>query len=81
MDEIFHKTTGPFDVVKIAKELPHRFDKHGELLIDYADTEAARETERRRSSVTGAMPGRGGMFAQEDKDGREHHEKTDGTNV
>jgi hypothetical protein len=84
MDEIFHKTTGPFDVVRIAKELPHRFDKRGELLIDYEDTEQARETERRRSSVTGATPGveRGGMVAQEEeKDVREHREKTDGAGL
>jgi len=69
MDEIFHKTTNPFNCVKIAKELPHRFDKRGNLLIDYNDTEEARDAERRRSSVTGAGPG---IF---DKDNREHHEK------
>jgi len=53
MDEIFHKTTNPFNVVKIAHEMPHRFGKNGELLIDYEDTEeyAARTEERRRSSV------------------------------
>lgn len=71
MDEIFHKTTGPFDVVKIAKELPHRFDKRGNLLIDYHDTEEARDVERRRSSVTGAAPG---IFQ---KDDRVHKEKVD----
>jgi|SRR5690242_10771223 len=69
MDEIFHKTTGPFDCVKIARELPHRFDKRGNLLIDYNDTEEARDVERRRSSVTGASPG--GLF----KDDRVHNEK------
>ncbi|KAF3000951.1 hypothetical protein E8E13_009067 [Curvularia kusanoi] len=71
MDEIFHKTTGPFDCVKIAKELPHRFDKRGNLLIDYNDTEEARDVERRRSSVTGAT---GGIFH---KDDRVHNEKVD----
>ena len=71
MDEIFHKTTGPFDVVKVARELPHRFDKRGNLLIDYQDTEEAREVERRRSSVTGATPG---IFH---KDDRVHREKVD----
>ena len=79
MDDIFHKTTSPFDVIKIAHEMPHRFGKKGELLIDYADTEQAIETERRRSSVTGALPGVGrhnGVLAQEEKDGREHHEKS-----
>lgn len=71
MDEIFHKTTNPFNCVKIAKELPHRFDRRGNLLIDYQDTEEARDVERRRSSVTGASPGVLGM----EKDNREHHEK------
>lgn len=68
MDEIFHKTTGPFDCVKIARELPHRYDKRGKLLIDYNDTEEARDVERRRSSVTGAPTG---LF----KDGNQHNEK------
>ncbi|KAF1834641.1 sugar transporter STL1 [Decorospora gaudefroyi] len=73
MDEIFHRTANVFDVVKIAHELPHRYDKRGELLIDYADTEEAREAERRRSSVVGA--GTGGMFANDgEKMTREHVE-------
>jgi hypothetical protein len=59
MDEIFHNTTTAFDVVKIAKDLPHRYGKRGELLIDYEDTEEARDAERRRSSVTGAGAGVG----------------------
>jgi hypothetical protein len=58
--------------------LPHRFDKKGELLIDYADTEQAIETERRRSSVTGAGAGvgHGGVLPreQEEKSVREHRE-------
>lgn len=74
MDEIFHKTTNPFDCVKIARELPHRFDKRGNLLIDYNDTEEARDVERRRSSVTGAAPG---LFK---KDTNEHHEKIENGN-
>lgn len=39
MDEIFHKTTGYLDVVKISKEMPHRYGKSGELLIPYEDTD------------------------------------------
>lgn len=78
MDEIFHKTTNFFDVVKIAKEMPHRYGKRGELLVDYADTEEARDTERRRSSITGAEIRRsaGGVFAKEEEkdEGSEHHE-------
>lgn len=82
MDEIFHKTTNPFDVVKVAKNLPHRYGKKGELLIDYNDTEEARETQRRRSSVAGPAPGVGnGVLAQEQKvHETEHHEKTNGAN-
>jgi len=72
MDEIFHKTTGAFDVVGIANEMPHRYGKKGELLIDYEDTERAQETERRRSSVVG-----GGVMAKEHKGEREYTEKTE----
>jgi len=72
MDEIFHKTTGAFDVVKAAKDTPHRYDKRGELLIDYADTEQAMDAERRRSSVVAAVQN-GGMFEKEEpNEVREH---------
>lgn len=77
MDEIFHKTTNLFDVVKIANELPHRYGKKGELLIDYTDTEEAHQAERRRSSVTGAeirQPTSGVLNAEPEKDIREHRE-------
>ncbi|KAF2471210.1 general substrate transporter [Lindgomyces ingoldianus] len=67
MDEIFHKTTNPFNVVKIAYEIPHRFGKNGELLISYNETEEAQiYAERRRSSIAredvakAAMEHRGG---------------------
>lgn len=56
MDEIFHKVhgfRGAFDVVKVAHEKPHRYGKHGELLISYEETEDAQEVQRRRSSVAG----------------------------
>ena len=57
MDDIFHRARpgwrGAFDVVKVARELPRRYGKHGELLIAYEDTEAAGEV-RRRSSVAAA---------------------------
>lgn len=53
MDEIFHKTTSIFDVVKVAAELPRRYGKNGELLIDYEQTEEHQAAERRRSSVVG----------------------------
>ncbi|KAK4543135.1 hypothetical protein LTR36_005913 [Oleoguttula mirabilis] len=55
MDEIFHKVhgfKGAFTVVKVANELPHRYGKHGELLIPWEDTEEAHQVgERRRSSI------------------------------
>ncbi|KAF4535523.1 putative sugar transporter stl1 protein [Lasiodiplodia theobromae] len=68
MDTIFHKTTSVFDVVKVARELPRRFGKNGELLIDYNDTEeaAAHGGARRRSSAgagaTGGVHGSGAGF-------------------
>lgn len=76
MDEIFHATTSPFNVVKIAKDLPHRYDKRGQLLIDYADTEAAHDVERRRSSVTAAGTRRpnGGVLSKTSADGAEFRE-------
>jgi hypothetical protein len=52
MDEIFHKTTNAFDVVKVAHNEPHWYDKKGNLLLSYEETEGHRSTEeRRRSSV------------------------------
>jgi len=75
MDEIFHKATGPFNVVGIAHDLPHRYGKKGELLIDYADTEQAHDAERRRSSVVAVQPTNGGVLARdEEKEIREHLE-------
>lgn len=44
MDEIFQECQGikgAFDVVKVAKQKPQRYDKHGNLLISYDDTEIA----------------------------------------
>jgi hypothetical protein len=64
-------------VVKVANDMPHRYGKKGELLIDYEDTEQARDAERRRSSVVGVQPS-GGVFGQENEKGekitREHFE-------
>lgn len=77
MDEIFHLTTNPFNAVKIANELPHRYDKRGNLLIDYNNTEEARDVERRRSSVTGAgirQPVGGIMDGEKEKKHQEHLE-------
>jgi len=54
MDEIFHKVSGfrgAFDIVRVAREHPHRYGKNGELLIAWDETEEAHEVARRRSSV------------------------------
>ena len=68
MDEIFHKTTNPFDVVKIAHNMPHRYDKRGELLISYEETEEGQMfAERRRSSVA-AQQGVGGVMGRSDNE-------------
>jgi len=62
MDEIFHQVhgfKGIFTVVKVAREMPRRYGKNGELLINYDETEEARRvSERRRSSI--AAQGAGG---------------------
>lgn len=76
MDEIFHKTTSPFNVVRVAKELPYRYGKKGELLVEYSQTEQAREMERRRSSVTGAPGGRLAGVSGEKGAERRHLENT-----
>ncbi|KAM0722640.1 hypothetical protein Q7P37_002081 [Cladosporium fusiforme] len=55
MDDIFQRVSGfkgAFTVVKVARELPRRYGKHGELLIDYNETEEGKQrSERRRSSI------------------------------
>ncbi|ETI25177.1 hypothetical protein G647_04550 [Cladophialophora carrionii CBS 160.54] len=48
MDGIFHKTKNIFTVVWTAKHEPHRYGKHGEVLIDYEETG---EHERRMSQA------------------------------
>ena len=50
MDSIFIKCKSIFTVVKIAKEEPYRYDKNGQAIIDYHETDMA----RRRSSATAA---------------------------
>lgn len=49
MDDIFRNTTGVFDVVHRAKPsvTPNRYDKNGNLVISYLDT----DEHRRRSSI------------------------------
>jgi hypothetical protein len=57
MDDIFravHGLKGAFTVVKVAHEMPRRYGKKGELLINYEETDAA---VRRRSSVAAQQAG------------------------
>jgi len=56
MDEIFHKSQSIWDTVRVAKEMPHRYDKNGELKISYLDTE---EAARRGSAASGHHGGTG----------------------
>ena len=42
MDTIFHNVSGPSawtKVVSVARDLPRRYGKNGELLVDYQETE------------------------------------------
>jgi len=78
MDEIFHKTTNSFDVVKIAHDMPHRYDKRGELLISYEETEEGQMfAERRRSSVAEAQ-GASGAVGRGDGDEKRRAEFREG---
>ncbi|SMQ49422.1 unnamed protein product [Zymoseptoria tritici ST99CH_1A5] len=45
IDDVFHNVSGlkgTLDVVKVAREMPRRYGKKGELLIAYEDTEGGR---------------------------------------
>lgn len=79
MDEIFHKVhgwKGAFSVVKVAKTMPRRYGKHGELLIAYEDTEEARAVgEMRRNSAVSAGAAE---KAARTTDGAEMREDLDG---
>lgn len=68
MDTIFNKTTNVFNVVSVARNEPHRYGKHGELLINYEDTEqhlrrASHVSEKRRSGFTAGSELEGGKGA------------------
>ena len=58
MDEIFHQVhglKGVFSVVKVAREMPRRYGKKGELLINYDDTAEARRVSERRSTTLAVL--------------------------
>jgi hypothetical protein len=69
MDNIFVKTNSIFTVVKVAKQEPHRYDKNGDVLINYEETE---EHERRRSSATYGDGRRASRASAAEKEGVEH---------
>ena len=47
MDSIFRKCNSYLSVVKIARDEPRRYDKHGKPLVNYEET----EEHRRRASA------------------------------
>ncbi|KAJ5224517.1 uncharacterized protein N7469_008020 [Penicillium citrinum] len=55
MDTIFHKTSSIFSLVSVARNEPHRYGKHGELLVNYQDT----EEHLRRASYVSDKPKKG----------------------
>lgn len=66
MDAIFVKTTSIFNVVRVARDEPRRYDKNGRPLINYEDTDMA---ERRGSVLTGGgrrMSSRAGLEVKSD---------------
>nr|POF01306.1 sugar transporter stl1 [Quercus suber] len=77
MDEIFRKSTSVFDVVRLAdpKVTPNRYDKHGNLLISYLDTE---EHQRRSSVAQAGAPAAAGekrrLDTIEDRERASHNE-------
>lgn len=75
MDTIFHNTTSVFNVVRVAKEEPHRYGKNGEVLINYQETE---EHQRRRSSVarTASMASQGVLGDRDPEKSGYHHDHT-----
>jgi hypothetical protein len=56
IDTIFRKTKGWFNVVSTAKHEPLRYGKHGELLIDYEQTEEHAMRSHSIASAGGAKP-------------------------
>jgi hypothetical protein len=69
MDNIFVKTNSIFSAVSVAKHEPHRYDKKGDVLINYEETA---EHERRRSSATYGGPRRLSRASEGEKEAVEH---------
>jgi hypothetical protein len=61
IDTIFRKTKGWFDVVATARNEPLRYGKHGELLIEYEQTEEHALRSRSVASGAGSKPAARGI--------------------
>lgn len=77
MDEIFRQVEGwkgAFDVVRVARPdvTPNRYDKHGNLLVNYLDTEEHRRHNGIRTD--GLTARKAGNEAFEDKERSSHNE-------
>ena len=69
MDGIFHKVSGlkgALDVVHVARNEPHRYDKDGELIIAYDDAEKPSATHGKGS--TSDTTADNGMFRNNDEE-------------
>lgn len=77
MDGIFQQVTGfkgAFDVVRVAREAPHRYGKNGELLIPYDESSEKGEAEHANGSFS-ELSANNGMFTRSDEETQRHQEK------
>lgn len=68
MDSIFQKTKSIFGVVKQAKEEPRRYGKHGEMLLEYEQSEE-HQVRKRRASKAGEANGEVGHVERKEESG------------
>lgn len=54
MDAIFHKTHSVFSVVKVAKNEPYRYDKSGNPLGKYAESDDTRQASQAEGKPDGS---------------------------
>ena len=64
MDSIFRKCNSYFTVVKVARDEPRRYDKHGKPLVNYEET----EEHRRRASAWSNPAEKAQVAAVENRD-------------
>ncbi|OAA56083.1 sugar transporter STL1 [Cordyceps fumosorosea ARSEF 2679] len=79
MDSIFRKVTGlrgALDVVKVAREMPHRYGKNGELLIAFDESTEKVQAEHASGSVSdGSGNNNNTMFTKTDEETSRPREK------